>query len=192
MTNPVTVLHPFLKWYEDKSKVYIIIDARDLKDEKIDSKEDSLFIEFHESGKLYKAELYLRQAIDSSKTSITKTNFCVTLVLTKKETGKWNSLTKNDKAVPNLKFDWDKFEDSEDETKGGNQGMGGFPGMEGMGGMGGFPGMEGLGGMGGMGGFPGMGGMGSLGGDADDDDEDDEPDNEEDQKANLDDLEGSK
>ncbi len=64
-----------------------------------------------------------------------------------------------------VKIDWDRYvdEDEEDEAGGfdtsaleGGMGMGGMPGMEGMGGMGGMPGM------GGMGGMPGMEGMGGM------------------------------
>ena len=67
-----------------------------------------------------------------------------------------------------VKIDWDRYvdEDEEDEAGGfdtsaleGGMGMGGMPGMEGMGGMPGMGGMGGMPGMEGMGGMPGMGGM---------------------------------
>ena len=164
-----------MKWHEDKAKAFISIDARDLKDEKIEITSNRITIDYVENGKHYKADLQLKNEVDETKSFVSKTAFCATIVLVKKEEKKWNYLTVNDKAIANLKYDWDKFVDSEDENAKGND----------MPNFGGFPGMEGLGGMGGMGGMPNFGG---LGGDADEDDEDEE---EEKPKANLEDLEGA-
>ena len=126
----------------------------------------------------------------------------------------WPRLLK-DKALEKnqVKIDWDRYvdEDEEDEQGGfdmsnleGGMGMGGMPGMGGMGGMPGMGGMGGPGGMGGMdmealmkqmgamgggaGGMPDMSALGDLGGamgglGGDDDGDDDDGDD-----GDLDDL----
>jgi hypothetical protein len=89
----------------------------------------------------------------------------------------WTGLLK-DKALEKnqVKLDWDRYVDEDEEEEGfdtsnleGGQGMGGMPpgmggmgGMPGMGGMGGMPGMEGMGGMPGMEGMMGGGGGGGM------------------------------
>jgi hypothetical protein len=57
----------------------------------------------------------------------------------------------------NVKLDWDRYVDEDEETEGfdtkdldGGYNLGGMGGMPGMGGMGGMPGMGGMGGMAGM------------------------------------------
>lgn len=169
-------LHPFLKWSQNKSTATVIVDAQDIKEDKIAVGKQSLSIEFLEAGKAYKQELALKEEVDEAKSTVTKHPHQTTIKLVKAKEGFWKGLTANDKQFANLSVDWDHFEDSEEEKEpeAANPfaNMGGFPGMGGMGGM---PGMGGLGGM------PGMGGLGGMGDDEDSDDE--EP-------KNLDDLEG--
>ena len=125
----------------------------------------------------------------------------------KEEEEFWPRLLK-DKALEKnqVKIDWDRYIDEDDEEEEGGfdmsnlqggmgmggmpgmGGMGGMPGMEGMGGMGGMPGMEGMGGMdmealmkqmgamGGMEGLGGMPGMGDMPGMPEGDDDDDDDD----------------
>ena len=111
----------------------------------------------------------------------------------------WPRLLKDKTKEKNqVKIDWDRYVDEDEEDGGfdtsaldGGMGMGGgMPGMGGMGGMGGMPGMGGMGGMGGMdmealmaqmGGMGGMpGGMGMPGGDFGDDDDEGEADDDDD------------
>ena len=183
-------LRPTLKWSQKKNTLNIAVDARDMKGEKITIEEKRVVIDYPEGGKRFYEELPLRDEIDAEKSTYVKTGFHCEIQLVKKTEGFWKGVTENDKKIPNLKVDWDKFEDSEEEEEedkgkqaqnpgmpqmnmeqmmkmqqmmGGMQGMGG--GMPGMGGMGGMPGMGGMGGMpgmGGMGGMPGMEGLGDL------------------------------
>ena len=193
-----------MKWFQDKKNITIVIDARDLKNEKIEVTGNELNIDFQEDNKHYKELIVFKEEIDAEKVKVSKTNFCATVVIPKKNEGMWKSLTANDKAHGNLKVDWSHFVDSDDEKEpeesnpyanmGNMANMGGMGGMGG--GMGGFPGMGGMGGfpgMGGMGGFPGMENLGGMGGDMGgmgDDEDDEENDGETEGKPDLDDLEG--
>lgn len=185
-------LQPFLKWSQNKTKVTLLVDARDIKDEKIDIAATKLTIDFTESGKHYFQELALKEEVSAEKSGYKKSPHHTTITLVKAKEGFWKGLTPNDKQFVNLAVDWEHFEDSEEEKEpeAANPfaNMAGFPGMGGMGGMpgmGGLGGMGGMGGLGGMGGMPGMGDMGGMGEDTDSDDE--EPKKE---KPELGDLEG--
>ena len=168
--------HPSLKWSQNKTTLTILVDVRDLKDEKIVIDTKKVTIDYNEGSKHYYEELNLKDEVDKEKSTYSKTGFNATIKLIKAKEGFWKGCTENDKAIANLKVDWDHFEDSEEEEEpkdtqpqmnmeqmmnmqkmmgGMGGGMGG--GMPGMGGMGGMPGMGGMGG-----GMPGMGGMGGM------------------------------
>lgn len=131
--------------------------------------------------------------VESSKTHLNSK--CLYAVLRKKTAKQeyWPRLTKDKVRLHNVKTDFDKWvdedeqDDVEEDLSGGLGGMGGMGGMGGIGGM--DPAMMGMGGAGGldlqsmmaqMGG--GMGGMPDFGAGEDEDDDDDE-DNVEDTPA---------
>jgi hypothetical protein len=152
----------------------------------------------------YALDLVLCGPIDSDASKIATTPRHIVLALAKKEKAKaedekadeeegayWpRLLAAPGKAPPNIKVDWDKWVDEDEEAAAG--GLGGdfdfssFGGMGGggMGGMGGGGGMGGMdlsalmGGAGGAGGFGGAD-LGSFGGGEDEGEEDDEEDGEE-------------
>lgn len=121
------------------------------------------------SGQQYQVELVLFKDIDTEGSIMKVLPMNVQMKLNKKdkEDEFWPRLLA-DKLLEktNVKVDWDRYVDEDEETEGfdtrdldGGYNLGGMGGgMPGMGGMGGMPGM------GGMGGMPGMGGMGGMAG----------------------------
>mmetsp|Transcript_6493 Transcript_6493/g.8221 ORF Transcript_6493/g.8221 Transcript_6493/m.8221 type:complete len:214 (+) Transcript_6493:125-766(+) len=206
-----------IKWAQRTDSLYITIAIPDVKDETIDLTDTELHFKGTSEGKLYEVSIKFYESIDSSNPESTykvlPRSVQMHVIKAKKEEDDgddetfWPRLLADKTLEKNqVKIDWDRYvdEDEEDEAGGfdtsaldGGMGMGGGmpPGMGGMGGMGGMPGMEGMdmealmkqmGQMGGgAGGMPGMPGMGDdFGGDdgeadSDDDDEDDLPELEE-------------
>jgi len=174
---------PEFKWAENKDKIFLTLEVQDVKDVKVDMKEDRVTFSGKGSGdKEYAVDLKLKKKINPEKSSYAAKGRDLQFLLHKAEDseGWWNALVADKNAYRGrMKIDWDLWrdEDEEEEKDIGDFGMGGMPGM-GMGGMG-MPGMGGMGGMGGMDlasmmqGMGGMGGMGDMGGDegADSDDE---------------------
>eukprot|EP00567_Pseudictyota_dubia_P000186 CAMPEP_0197464924 /NCGR_PEP_ID=MMETSP1175-20131217/64275_1 /TAXON_ID=1003142 /ORGANISM="Triceratium dubium, Strain CCMP147" /LENGTH=266 /DNA_ID=CAMNT_0043000927 /DNA_START=190 /DNA_END=989 /DNA_ORIENTATION=+ len=182
-----------IKWAQRSDSLYVTIALPDVKDETINLSDEKLVFKGKSQDKDYQVDIEFFKSVDAKGSTYKVLPRSVQMVIMKaaKEEGEdeefWPRLLK-DKALEKnqVKIDWDRYvdEDEEDEAGGfdmsaleGGMGMGGMPGMGGMGGMGGMPGMEGMGGgmpgMGGMaaleggmgmGGMPGMGGMGGMGG----------------------------
>jgi hypothetical protein len=122
------------------------------------------------SGQKYQVELVLFKEIETEGSIMKVLPMNVQMKLNKKNQDEefWPRLL-SDKLLEktNVKVDWDRYVDEDDEADGfdtrdldGGYNLGG--GMPGMGGMGGMPGMGGMGGMPGMGGMGGMGGMAGM------------------------------
>jgi len=172
-----------IKWAQRSDSLYITIALPDVKDETIQLKDKTLSFTGKSNNKEYALEIEFFQDVDAShedtKYKVLPRSVQMHVMKTAKkddasdDTEFWPRLLKNKALEKNqVKIDWDRYvdEDEEEEEPGfdmsalqGGMGMGGMPGMPGMGGgMGGMPGMPGMGG--GMGGMPGMGGMGGAGG----------------------------
>lgn len=196
-----------IKWAQRSDSVYLTIALPDVKDETINLSDEKLVFKGKSQDKEYEVDIEFFKPVDAKGSTYKILPRSVQMVVMKatKEDGEdeefWPRLLK-DKALEKnqVKIDWDRYvdEDEEEEAGGfdmsaleGGMGMGGMPGMGGMGGM---PGMEGMGGMGGPGGMDmealmkQMGDMGGPGGggdakepdsDDDSDDDDDLPDLEE-------------
>lgn len=186
------------------------IDLKDVTEEKIDLTAEKLtFTGKAMGGDTYSCELEFIKEVDPEKSTYKVSPAKVAFLIMKKveEEEHWPRLLKDKKLEKtNVKIDWSKYVDEDEENGGfdtdetaGGMGMGGgmpgmgggMPGMGGgmggmdmaqmqqmMAGMGGAGGMGGMGGLGDLAGMGGMGGedLGDLGGDADSDDEEDLPD----------------
>eukprot|EP00657_Telonema_sp_P-1_P001432 TRINITY_DN135_c0_g1_i2.p3 TRINITY_DN135_c0_g1~~TRINITY_DN135_c0_g1_i2.p3 ORF type:complete len:187 (+),score=71.70 TRINITY_DN135_c0_g1_i2:227-787(+) len=167
-------------WAQRDDLVYFTIQQCDLKDEKVDIDFEAGKINF-QSGE-YALELEFFAPLKKEGSVWNNTGREVQLLLMKAEPGWWDRLTKDTVKRKNIKTDFNKWKD-EDEQDEDTTGPGSFAGADGggmdfgsmMGGGGGMPGMEGMdmakmmeqmGGMGGMGGMDGM-----PGGEPDSDDE---------------------
>ena len=174
-----TALHPSVKWCEREDKVYLTIEVQDA--QKVDVKIEETRFDFAcetPEGRKYAETLDLFDKVKMDACTYATTGRQVFAVLVK-ETPKWwgKLLPSGTKKPANLKVDFDKWADEDDDDVGDvdtsgfdmqsmmaamGGGAGGMPGMmPGMmgGGAGGMPGMMG----GDMGG--GMGGAGGPGGD---------------------------
>ena len=178
----------------------------DVTDETINLTDTELHFSGKSVGKEYKFDCKFFKAVDAKASTYNVLPRSVQMHLIKAtvesseddkedtEEEWWPRLLEDKKLEKNqIKVDWDRYvdEDEEEEAGGfdmagmeGGSGMGGMPGgmgggmpggmgggmpgmgggMPGMGGMGGMPGMEGMGGMPGMGGPGGPGGPGGMGG----------------------------
>lgn len=164
--------------------MYITIALPDVKDETINLTDEELHFKGTSEDKLYEVNIKFFKPIDSKNPDSTykvlpRSVQMHVMKVTKDEDEKdddeeefWPRLLEDKTLEKNqVKIDWDRYvdEDEEDEAGGfdtsaleGGMGMGGMPGMGGMGGMPGMEGMGGMPGMGGMGGMPGMEGMGGM------------------------------
>lgn len=152
----------------------------------------------------YAFDLTLFDQIDVENSKISQNAKALYLNLRKKEAKLeyWPRLSKDKIRLHNVKTDFDKWVDEDEQTGNvddfgamGDGGMGGMdPSMAGMGGMGGMPGMGGMGGgaggmdlqamlaqmqAGGGAGMPGMPDLGGMGTDGFGEDDDDEGDDDE-------------
>eukprot|EP00538_Stauroneis_constricta_P006984 CAMPEP_0119573354 /NCGR_PEP_ID=MMETSP1352-20130426/45082_1 /TAXON_ID=265584 /ORGANISM="Stauroneis constricta, Strain CCMP1120" /LENGTH=225 /DNA_ID=CAMNT_0007623041 /DNA_START=717 /DNA_END=1394 /DNA_ORIENTATION=- len=173
-----------IKYAQRSDSIYLTISLPDVKDEKITLTDGELKFHGKSEDKEYEVNIEFFKPVNAEGSTYKVLPRSVQMHILKKEDEDskgdsgdeeafWPRLLK-DKALEKnqVKVDWDRYvdEDEEEEEGGfdmsnlqGGMGMGGMPGMEGMGGMpgmGGMGGMPGMGGMGGMpGGMPGMGGM---------------------------------
>ncbi|SPO29509.1 related to SBA1 - Hsp90 associated co-chaperone [Ustilago trichophora] len=127
----------------------------------------------------FKLEFFDEIDVDASKTHLNSK--CLYAVLRKKTAQEeyWPRLTKDKVRLHNVKTDFDKWVDEDEQNDAADEDLSG--GMGGMGGM--DPAMMGMGGAGGLdlqsmmaqmgGGMPGMGGMPDFGAEDDEDDEGD-------------------
>mmetsp|Transcript_22177 Transcript_22177/g.70842 ORF Transcript_22177/g.70842 Transcript_22177/m.70842 type:complete len:204 (+) Transcript_22177:205-816(+) len=146
MTDTTTKLLPPVKWAQRKDTLFVTIDVPDVvKDSAVvDLKDDSLTFKGKSHDNEYELELEfwkegegIDAAADGSKYSIKPRNIQFHLV--KKKEGFWPRLLENKQLQKtNVKVDFDKWVDSDDEDEGGfnTAGMDDLAG--GMGGMGGM------------------------------------------------------
>eukprot|EP00903_Cladosiphon_okamuranus_P011321 g10672.t1 len=186
-----------VKWAQRADSIYLTLDLPDVKDEQLKLTKDMLSFSGTSNDKKYALELEFLHNVNSEKSTwkVLPRSIQMHIMKEAEDDVFWERLLK-DKSLEktNVKIDWNKFVDEDEEEggegfdmsalDGGSQfGGGGMPGMGGMGGgMGGGgmpPGMEGI---------MGAGGMGGIGGGEDYDDEDDDAEADSDDEG-LPDLE---
>ncbi|KAL7543741.1 hypothetical protein ACHAXR_013053 [Thalassiosira sp. AJA248-18] len=163
-----------IKWAQRSDSVYITIALADVKEESIDLADETLKFKGKSNNKEYEVDIAFFKAVDAEGSTYKVLPRSIHMHVMKKEKDEeefWPRLLK-DKALEKnqVKIDWDKYVDEDEEEEGfdtsaldGGMGMGGGGGgMPGMGG-GGMPGgMDMAQMMGGMGGGGGMGGPGGM------------------------------
>ena len=85
-----------IKWAQRKDKIFMTVDTRDIKNEKIDLKEESFEISFTSDGTNYHASLNFFAAINvsESKWASYGLNFKFDLVKKEADSAYWKRLTK--------------------------------------------------------------------------------------------------
>lgn len=165
-------MQPILAWAQRKADIYITVEV-DCKEAKVEITERCVKISATSDGVDYETELPLFAEVDTETSRWTVARGII-VHLFKKEKARWPRLLETSERRKNIKVDWNRWIDTDDEEeaeKGGLPGAGGFD-MSGLD----FGSMGGLGGMGGMGG---MGDMGDMGDFNMDDLDADESDNDE-------------
>ena len=105
--------HPNLKWAQRKDRVFVEVQLRDAKNEKVDLKPNSLGVEGESDGvpQSFSIELYGDVVPEKSKWS--KTGLGLSIVLQKKDTsgGYWPRLTKSSAKNQYITCDWARWID---------------------------------------------------------------------------------
>ncbi|GMH33505.1 hypothetical protein BSKO_01339 [Bryopsis sp. KO-2023] len=133
---------PLVLWAQRKDCLLLTVDVQDCKDTKVQvDKDDSdsfAVLRFSgkagSDGKSYAMDMELLKEVDPAETKVSTTGRNVFVMIPKKEEGFWPKLVRQ-KAPHNVKVDWSKWVDSDDE--GGDEGfdmsqMGQFSGLDGM------------------------------------------------------------
>jgi len=181
-----------IKYAQRTDSIYLTISLPDVKDETITLTDTELQFKGKSEDKDYEVNIAFFKPVNADGSTYKVLPRSVQMHIIKQEGDEdkekdddeeafWPRLLK-DKALEKnqVKIDWDRYVDEDEEAEEGGfdmsnlqggmgMGGGGMPpgmggGMPGMGGMGGMPGMGGMGGMPGMGGMGGMPGMGGGGG----------------------------
>lgn len=133
---------PPVLWAQRKDCLLLTLDVQDCRDAKVkvDKDESDSFVLLRFTGKVgevgdpYAMDMQLLKEVDPEETKVSATGRSVFLMIPKKEEGFWPKLVQK-KAPPNVKVDWSKWVDSDDE--GAEEGfdmsqMGNFSGLDGM------------------------------------------------------------
>ncbi|XP_071973327.1 putative ATP-dependent RNA helicase TDRD12 isoform X1 [Engystomops pustulosus] len=111
-TVPSTSLYPVVKWFEKDDNVILTVKLQQVTNPKCAFYSDRLVFSCYAEGKHYVADMELHKEIigDKSECTIRGGEAVITILKSKAET--WNKLLKH--KHPNVSFDFDHFEDSED------------------------------------------------------------------------------
>eukprot|EP01016_Furgasonia_blochmanni_P021320 TRINITY_DN235_c0_g1_i1.p1 TRINITY_DN235_c0_g1~~TRINITY_DN235_c0_g1_i1.p1 ORF type:complete len:230 (+),score=85.65 TRINITY_DN235_c0_g1_i1:67-756(+) len=120
-----TTIAPPIKWAQRKDKLFVTIEARDIKDEKVDliAPNQLRFVGTSDNQK-YDYTLEFFGDIDVEKSKWNKLGLHLQLDIAKKESGPhWKRLTKEDKKFNNISIDWSKYIDEDDEDEAEDKGF---------------------------------------------------------------------
>jgi prostaglandin-E synthase len=89
-------LHPTVRWAQRKQKVFITLGLRDIINERVNLKDNTLDFQCESHGKKYEFCVEFYEEIEQEKSQWNKTGFEMVIVLAKKDTKKayWPRLTK--------------------------------------------------------------------------------------------------
>ena len=162
-----------LQWAQRTDSLYITIALADVKDETIDLTDTELHFKGTSGDKPYEVNIKFYAPVDSKAEGSTykvlprSVQFFVMKVPSTKEDEDdeefWPRLLEDKNLEKNqVKIDWDRYVDEDEEAEAGGFDTNALEGGNAMGGVGGPGGMAGMPGMGGAGGMPGMGGGGGM------------------------------
>ncbi|XP_056381711.1 putative ATP-dependent RNA helicase TDRD12 [Hyla sarda] len=110
----LTSLFPEVKWFEMDKSVILTVKLRQVTDHKCTFYSDRLVFSCYAEGKLYAADMELYKEIEEDKSECTLRNGEAVITIQKRKAEKWNKLLKH--KHPNVSFDFDHLEDSEDSV----------------------------------------------------------------------------
>ena len=120
--------HPIIRWAQRKDKVYLEVQLRDIKGEKIDLSEQGLTFEGESDKDKYAFSLDLFAVVDKEDSKWSKTGYHLLFVLEKKDKDAafWPRLTKEKVKNQYIQIDWSKWVDEDEEEEEPDKGLGGF------------------------------------------------------------------
>ncbi|GMH98122.1 hypothetical protein TrVE_jg1174 [Triparma verrucosa] len=160
-----------VKWAQRSDSLYVTISLPDVKDETITLTDAKLVFTGKSNNNEYACdfEFFKGCKAETSTYKVLPRSIQMHIMKAEEEEEFWPRLLKDKAAEKNqVKVDWDKYVDEDEEEEAGGFDTSGLEGgqgmMPGMGGMGGMPGMGGPGGPGGMDMEALMAQMGGMGG----------------------------
>ena len=165
---------PTLKWHQNNDYLFLSFEVHNSKNEDIKLYEEKVFFSV-KSDNIYLMEFELNNLINVDESKYVIEEKCVRIILKKKESEKWDFLTKDRNLYKNnIKINWAEWNDDDSDNEApndfGNSQFDFQKMMESMGGMGDMSSMmQGMGDMSSM-----MDGMEGLDNEEGEDDEDDE------------------
>lgn len=131
MTNavPTSIFsHPQIKWAQRKDRIFLEVQLRDIKDEKIELNENSLTFSGDSDKHKYGFSFEFHSSINKEESKWTKTGFHLLFVLEKHDGNApfWPRLLKNKDKNQYINVDWSKWVDEDEEEEDGQKGLGGI------------------------------------------------------------------
>lgn len=109
--------YPNILWAQRKDRIFMTIDVRDIKNETVELKEESVHFKGETKDKHYEVTLDLYKQVDTNESKFNVNDYMVQVVLIKhnKEEEFWPRLSKDDKKNNFIKVDWNKYVDEDEE-----------------------------------------------------------------------------
>ena len=106
-----------VKWAQRKDRLYLSIGLRDIKDEKVNVEAEKFSFTGTSDGKVYKFEIDLFAEVLPEETVKRNYGLQLELQIIKKDQDQsyWPRITKETVKMINLKVDWDRYCDSDEE-----------------------------------------------------------------------------
>ncbi|CAD8076794.1 unnamed protein product [Paramecium sonneborni] len=116
---------PIVKWAQRKDNVFLTVETRDLKDEKVDLTSNSLKFSANAEGINYAFEINFFAEVVVEESKWTNYGLNVRFILSKKDktASYWTRLIKETHKLQYLQVDWTKYIDEDDEAEEGGKGL---------------------------------------------------------------------
>ncbi|CAD8045847.1 unnamed protein product [Paramecium sonneborni] len=116
---------PIVKWAQRKDNVFLTVEVRDLKDEKVDLTSSSLKFSANAEGVNYVFEINFFSEVVVEESKWTNYGLNVRFILSKKDKAAsyWTRLIKETHKLQYLQVDWTKYIDEDDEAEEGGKGL---------------------------------------------------------------------
>ncbi|CAK83304.1 unnamed protein product (macronuclear) [Paramecium tetraurelia] len=116
---------PIVKWAQRKDNVFLTVEVRDLKGEKVELTSNSLKFSATAEGVNYVFEINFFGEVVVEESKWTNYGLNVRFILSKKDkaTSYWTRLIKESHKLQYLQVDWTKYIDEDDEAEEGGKGL---------------------------------------------------------------------
>ncbi|CAD8157029.1 unnamed protein product [Paramecium octaurelia] len=118
-------INPIVKWAQRKDNIFLTVEVRDLKDEKVELTSTSLKFSANAEGVNYAFEINFFAEVIVEESKWTNYGVNVRFILSKKDQAAsyWTRLIKETHKLQYLQVDWTKYIDEDDEAEEGGKGL---------------------------------------------------------------------